>query len=231
MTTDVAAHLPAGMNRSVLESVVSELDWATGVDESELTVSFAAGVVTVIGAVAEEPDHDRVLAAVLRAPGTFTIDDQVLVGVVPSTIHCDDPANSLIATRVEAALGATSIPRRSLRAEVRDHGVILSGAVSWGYEREAARHAVESVMGVRSVENGLGLVRRPSADNTMSLIRRELGAHSHLSTGAIQIGIREGEVTLSGVVETEQDSRRAEHAAWTSPHVTDVFNSLTVSGR
>lgn len=207
----------------IVAKVFNELDWATDVDAHRIAIHFREGVVTLTGVVANELSRIAARDAAFRVPEVRTIDDQVAVGASAS-----DPANTEISLRVERALAASGIARGQLRAEVRDHIVTISGRVDWGYERDAACRCVEDLLGVRYVVNRLHLVKRPSPDVTMGLIRAELARNALVDADIIHVSILDSDITLTGLVQSAIESQEAEHAAWSSPHVSSVHNLLTV---
>jgi osmotically-inducible protein OsmY len=204
--------------------VFDELDWAQDVDARAIVIHCRDGVVTLTGTIGDDTGRRAARDAAFRVSGVRTLDDQLSLDAGANS----DPANTEIALRVERALATSGIPRALLRTDVHDHIVTLTGQVDWGYEREELRRCVEMLLGVRYVINRLTVVRRPSPDVTMGLIREELAHNPLVDADVVHVSILDSEVTLSGIVQSDTERREAEHAAWTSPHVARVHNLLEV---
>ncbi|TLP81890.1 BON domain-containing protein [Maribacter sp. ACAM166] len=49
----------------------------------------------------------------------------------------------------------TAVPKEDITIKVEDGWIYLSGDVSWEYQRKAAKHVVENLLGVKGVINSL----------------------------------------------------------------------------
>ena len=80
---------------------------------------------------------DELQVRVLRTPGTNDTD---------------------IAQTAGRLLGwAVDVPSETVKAEVHDHVITLSGHVTWDYQRDAAARAVMYIRGVTGVANTITL--------------------------------------------------------------------------
>jgi osmotically-inducible protein OsmY len=80
---------------------------------------------------------------------------------------------------------------------------------------------------VNAIVDRLVLVRRPSADVTMGLIHWALASEPRADAVVIHVSILENDITLTGVVQTDEQRRLAERAAWAVPHVVRVYDYLS----
>jgi osmotically-inducible protein OsmY len=213
-----------GEGADIIREVFDELDWAQNVDAHSIGVHYRDGVVTLTGVVSNETARAAARDAVFRCRAVHTLDDQLSVsGVAPP-----DPANTEIAIRVDRALECSGVPLHALHAEVRDHVVTVSGRVEWTYERNAIRRCLEDLAVARFVLDRVELVRRPSQDVTVGLVRAALDKYPDTDGDVVHVGMLESGVTLTGIVQSTEQREGVEQAAWSAPHVTSVINQLVV---
>lgn len=207
------------------ETVVDELQWTPAVNPADIGVSVHDGVVTLSGEVDTYTERLAAKEATLRVRGVSVVADEIVVRSVTSAEDTD----AEIASVVQKVLGwSASVPKDKVKAEVRDQVVWLTGTVDWDFQRQATLRAVESVAGVRRVENGLTLTRRASASDTQKLIKKALVRNALVDADAITVTTQGAEVTLTGKVCSWAEKTQAGHAAWSSPHVEKVINRIEV---
>lgn len=207
------------------ETVVDELQWTPAVNPADIGVSVHDGVVTLSGEVDTYTERLAAKKATLRVRGVSVVADEIVVRSVTSAEDTD----AEIASVVQKVLGwSASVPKDKVKAEVRDQVVWLTGTVDWDFQRQATLRAVESVAGVRRVENGLTLTRRASASDTQKLIKKALVRNALVDADAITVTTQGAEVTLTGKVCSWAEKTQAGHAAWSSPHVEKVINRIEV---
>lgn len=209
----------------VKADVERELKWTPDVDDAGIGVAVEDGSVTISGEVDTYPERVAAKRAVLRVRGVRAIVNDVIVRTPP-----DWPATeSEIAREVQRALrGAATVPA-SVQAEVTAHTVVLTGEVDWQFQRAAARRAVEHLRGVTSVSNLVRLRPRPSAQDAEQRIRDAIARNASLDADSIHVRMIGTTAVLTGTVRSWAERTQAGHAAWSSPHVTDVDNRIDVS--
>jgi osmotically-inducible protein OsmY len=110
---------------------------------------------------------------------------------------------------------------------VRDAVVALMGYVSSDTERDATEKATKRVFGVRAVANNL-LVKLPNTRTDTEIGRgvvRELDNRIGASSDSITATVKNGWVTLEGLVDSQQQKSMAESA------VNDVQGVVSVTNR
>ena len=110
--------------------------------------------------------------------------------------------------------------------------VILRGTVGSVVQREEAVRTTRHVTGVKSVTDSLrlGLLdasRRADAD-TEAAVLDALNADTAAGASGVDVDVRDGAVTLSGLVERVSQRNRAERDALAVPGVASVHNRLRV---
>ena len=116
-----------------------------------------------------------------------------------------------------------------------DSTVVLSGQVVWANLKDDAGHAVENVDGVKKVINNIEILPISPFDNTIR--RREFFAiyggigferYAIQAVPPIHIIVKNGDVTLVGVVADQYDKNVAGIEANSVPQVFHVTNALRV---
>jgi len=221
----MTAAKPAAGDHAIREAVEDELTWAPEVNSAGVGVSVVGGVVTLSGELEGNAQRIAAVHAAGRVRGVNTVVDNLVVHPSKSRKVTDED----IATAVhDALLWNSSIPV-TVKADVRNHVVVLTGEVQWNFERASAKHAVESVKGVTFVDSRITLARRPSAPDAEERILKALVRNAAVDASRVSVLVQGTLVTLTGVVSSWAEKEQAELAAWSSPHVTDVDNQLVVS--
>lgn len=117
-----------------------------------------------------------------------------------------------------------------------DNTVVLSGQVVWATLKDDAKHAVEHVAGVKDIENDIEILPLSPDDYTIrrrefSNIYNQVGFERYAiqAVPPIHIIVKNGNVTLEGVVDDQFDKNLAESAANNVPDVFHVTNNLQVN--
>lgn len=217
----------ATLNRSdheIQKAVQDELDWTPDVNAARIGVAVDKGSVTLSGEVDSYMERIAATRAALRVHGVSAIADELVVNPPVLGITTD----TSIAKAIETALEWSVTVPDGVKARVHDHHVTLTGTVDWEYQRVAARRLAEGVKGVRDVTDLIALTPRASASETSRNIHAALVRNAGIDAGDIHVTTSGTTVTLSGVVKSIAERRRAASAAWASPHVTSVVNDLMV---
>lgn len=214
----------ASRDREIRDSVQNELEWMPQVEASRIGVSVEDGAVTLSGEVDDFAQRVAAKRAALRVRGVRAVIDHLTV--YPKRGW--PVSEREIAGEVERALKAAVNVPDTIKAEIQDHTVVLTGEAEWDYQRRAAKRAVRELRGVYAVSDMIALAPRPTAPDTVDRIRSALARNALVDAGRIDVSVAGNSVVLSGSVTSWAERREAERAAWGSPHVTHVDNRVTV---
>lgn len=206
--------------------VSDELEWTPDVDAARIGVSVSEGSVTLSGEVETYAERVAAKRAARRVKGVRAIVDNLTVHPTSkwSVTETD------IGKEVEHAPSAAANVPETVQAEVDGHNVTLTGEVEWDFQRKAAKRAVQYLRGVSTVNSMITLRSRPSAEDTQERIRNAFTRNAQLDAQGIHVEVDGNRVILRGTVKTWAERRQAANTAWSSPHVSDVDNRISVRG-
>jgi osmotically-inducible protein OsmY len=223
----------AGNGMEDLDSLIerevrAEITSNRSIGASSLNVVVTAGVVKLSGIVRSPAESLAAKQAAFGVPGVIDVindlDAQLLGGAVRNDAD--------IAQAVRHALvWNTLVPDEVISSNVTDGTVRLHGTVDDASERDEAERSVCHLPGVRRVYNLIAV--RPSEDTARSVaqaIEAALDRDAGAEAQRIKVDVREGRVTLSGVVRCAAERDAAVSAAEHSPGVRAVTNHLRVIG-
>ena len=140
--------------------------------------------------------------------------------------------NALEQNIMDALAGNPRVHPDEISVQAFDGDVTLRGTVGSVVQREEAVRTTRHVTGVNSVTDRLrlGLLdasRRADADSEAAVFDA-LDADTAVPASGIDVAVRDGAVTLSGLVDLASQRDRAERDALAVPGVASVHNRLRV---
>jgi osmotically-inducible protein OsmY len=213
-------------DKTMRESVVSELDWDAQIDAERIAVSAQDGTIVLSGHVPSYADKWAAIKAAERVYGVRTVADEIEVKLSGSSRRDDaDIAEDI--TRVLHS--STAIPK-TVKAEVKNGFVTLLGEVEWNYQRTEAARTLRYLWGVQGLNNLISVkpvAAKPAdvADRVGAAIERM----AHLDARSIWVTSNNGTVHLHGHVHSFAEKHTAGFVAASAPGVTKVENDVVVA--
>jgi len=207
-------------------NVTDELTYDPSIDTAHVSVAVTDGMVTLSGHVGSLPERHGATRAAMRVLGVRGVTDDMVVRGPDASSSTDadigDAANQMLTWAVD-------VPADTVKADVHDHIVTLSGTVNWQYQRQAAARAVMNMRGVTGVANNIFLTATAPAQGFEAEIQAAMLRNAQLDSRAITTEVAGAEVTLRGTVHSWAELRQAEYIAWSAPGVTSVKNGLAIA--
>ncbi|HEX5414055.1 MAG TPA: BON domain-containing protein [Chloroflexota bacterium] len=131
---------------------------------------------------------------------------------------------------VEALTRDVRVDASQVDVQVENGVVTLRGSVTTPLERSVASEIVRRVKGVRELRNELRVDNNASRSDAEieAEVRAAFGRYASLDAQRILVRVRDGVVTLTGVVGNYAERANAEAAAWQSTGVAEVVNNLAI---
>jgi osmotically-inducible protein OsmY len=207
------------------QDVTEEIRWEPTVTSTDIDVTAENGVVTLSGTVPYFAEKWAAERAAQRVEGVKAIAEEIEVNLFGE--HKRNDAD--VAKAVVSALRWHVWVPKEIQATVEDGWVTLTGTTHWGFQRTSAESAIRFLSGVKGVTNSITL--KPSVEPTAvkDSIEKALKRNAEVDAENVKVAADGGSVTLSGSVRSWDERTEIESAAWGTPGVTGVENTLTVS--
>jgi osmotically-inducible protein OsmY len=204
--------------------VLDELTWDSRVAETEVGVEVDKGVVTLTGTVTSWAKRLAAEEAARRVIGVLDVANDIEVKL-PGTLARTDTE---IAQAVRHALQwDVFVPDEKITSTVSDGWVTLNGAVETGSQRSDAGRAVRNLTGVKGVVNQITVTSlKPVTADVRKAIEQVLERRAAREARRIHVDVRDGVVSLSGVVHSWAERKSVVAAARFTPGVRDVQDHL-----
>ncbi|SNR59243.1 BON domain-containing protein [Lutibacter flavus] len=210
----------------IKEDVLDELMWQPNIDETQIGVIVEKGVVTLTGIVDTYSKKVAAEKAVKNVIGVKAVADDIEVKYGTAYKKTDKEIAKAV---VNAFEWNSSVPKDKVKIEVRDGWVYLTGELQWFYQKEAARKAVENLLGVRKVINNITLEQAIKPTDIKEKIAKAFKRLADLDANQIKVEVDGHKVKLKGKVHSYAEKEEARKTAFFAPGVYDVENELEVA--
>lgn len=212
--------------RSDLQREVrEELQWEPSLDASRIGVAVEDGVVVLSGQVRSLWERGIAEQAAKRLRGVRSVANELQVDLLADAAR-DDVA---LAKAAEHALAwHVMVPDKNLKLAVSKGWVTVDGEVPFAYQRRAAQHALEQLVGVRGVTNKITVRPAVAPDDLRRRLNTALHRYAGNELAQIETRTEGSRVTLRGKVRSWIERDLVQDAAWSAPGVTEVDNLIAV---
>jgi osmotically-inducible protein OsmY len=207
-------------------NVLAELRWEPGIDSSRIGVAIEKGVVELTGQVRTFAQKRAAEAAVKRVRGVDAVANELEVELLST--HQRGDVDIAKAAR-DVLMWHVNVPHERIQVTVDKGWVTLEGNVSAAYERFAAESAVESLTGVKGVNNKITVAPQANAKDVRRQLTTALHRYAQVEADAVQVAADGSRVVLTGKVHSWAERDLVQHAAWKVPGVAHVDNRILVS--
>jgi len=227
-------------NAPLVSAILAALDQDPDIKlhQTPIRVTFA-GTLRLEGEVQDIVAKRKALRIATRVAGTESIDDRVRVRPGTERSDADVLRSALDALGQEGAFHNLIVRARSavpadhsdyIEVEVHDGVVCLAGEVGSLSHRRLAEVIAWWVPGSRDVDNRLHVhpPERETDDEITDVVRLVLDKDPSLDAAQIRATTRDREITLDGVVHSEELKHIATEDCWYIPGVHAVHNRIQV---
>lgn len=209
----------------IKQDVLDELAWQPSIDETQIGVIVKDGIVTLTGTVDTYAKKIAAEKAVKGVYGVKAVAEDIEVRYSSSKGKTD---TDIAKAAVDALKWNSSVPADSIKMKVEDAWIYLTGEVKWSYQKNAAKRAVENLLGVKGVINNISLKQTVKPFEIKNRITKAFERSAELEAKNIKVEVDGHTVKLSGTVHSLAEKEEARKAAFFAPGVTKVENNLRV---
>jgi len=204
--------------------VLEELKWDSRVDETEVGVQVAGGVVTLTGTVTSWAKRSAAQEAARRVIGVLDVANDIKVKVPGGLARTDTEIAQAVRRTLEWDV---FVPDKEITSTVTDGWVTLEGTVERWSERDDADRAVRNLTGVQSVVNKITVKpAKAVTEDVRTAIEQTLERRAEREARHIGVDVRNGTVTLTGPVHSWAERKSVVAAARFTPGVRAVEDHL-----
>lgn len=207
------------------DDVLCEIDWRPNLDSSHIGVTAKDGIVTLTGRVTYLAAQISAVSAAESVYGVRAVANDIEVEILD--IHKRNDSD--IAKAVAYVLKwNVEIPIDKISAVVKHGWVTLKGEADWQFQKNAAQHCVDRLMGVTGVTNEVLIKSSSKWVDVKNKIEEAFKRNADLQNHRVSISTNHDTVTLTGSVTSSAERNQALRATWASPGVKSVINHITI---
>jgi osmotically-inducible protein OsmY len=213
----------------IQKDVMEELKWESAINAikpAEIGVAVHSQVVTLTGKVDNYAVKMAAEKAALRVEGVKALANEIEVNISGINGRTD---SELAEAALNALTWSTLVPEEKVKLLIEDGWLRLEGEVEWPFEKSAAEHAIENLMGVKGIDN-LIVVKPvvPMPEDIRDKIKAAFKRHHFINGHNIQVDVKGKTAVLEGHVSSLAEKSAAENAAWSAPGISKVESKLEV---
>lgn len=209
----------------IKQAILDELVFLPDIDETQIGVIVEDGVVTLTGFVDTFSKKVAAEKAVKKVAGVMAVAEDIVVKYGDDYKKTD---KEIAKAAVNALEWDASVPKEKVMIKVDNGYIFLSGNLPWAYQRNAAKRAVQNLLGVKGVVNNIMITPTVEPTNISKEIQKALDRSADLKAKSIRVQVDGSTVQLKGRVHTHQEKKLAERAAYNAKGVTKVQNDIVV---
>jgi osmotically-inducible protein OsmY len=210
----------------IQQDVLHELEWDTRVLETEVGVAVERGVVTLSGAVGSWAKREAAQQAAHRVAGVLDVANDIEVHLPGTGPRSDADIARAVRDSLEWDV---FVPDSRIRSTVSKGQVTLEGEVDFGKQRSDAERAIRNLLGVSRVINRIEVTppKVPAAELRLA-IEAALHRQAQREARRVQLELKDGLVTVTGVVHSHSEREAVVGAVKGTPGVTRVDSHLRI---
>lgn len=209
----------------IQKDVMQELNWEPQLNATEIGIAVKNGIVTLSGTVNTYAKKRAAESAAKRVVGVRGVAEDIEVKLVSFGKKNDTELAEAITNALRLNV---SVPDDKIKVTVDDGWVTLDGDVEWHYQREATKHAVQDLTGVRGVTNRITVKPLIAAKDVKKKISEAFHRSATVDSEKVNVLVEGTKVILTGTVRSFEEEREAVSAAWSAPGVSLVENKILV---
>ena len=209
------------------QDVRDEIRWDARVTPTDIGVSVKDGVVTLNGKAPHYMEKTAAEEAAQRVCGVRAVANEIQVKFFDDSFKGSD--EEIAEAAINALKWSYGVPD-GIKVSVAQGCITLKGKAEWAYQKEAARSAVKSLMGVNDVINEVVIKSVIEPSDIKTRIEAAFKRSAESEGKGISVEVNGDRVTLTGSVHSIAEKDDARWAAFCAPGISKVDNNLRVNG-
>lgn len=205
--------------------VLFQLGWDSRIKQTDVGVTVKKGIVTLTGTVDNYAKKLAAQQAAHRVQGVLDVANEVEVQIPGGSGRSDEE----IAKAVRHTLDwNVLVPADRIHTTVTNGWIVLTGEVEYYRERTDAERAISHLPGVRGVTNQIRVSMPVEPERVKFLIEDVLERRADREADRIRVKVVDGEVTLTGAVNSWEEKKAILGAIGHTPGVSTVHDHLFI---
>lgn len=211
-------------NEELQKDVQDAIKYEPSLHAAEIGVTAKDGIITLSGIVDAYLKKTEAENATKNVAGVKAVVENITIKYNNFSKNDNDVAVEVLQALKDSLL----LPNDVVKVKVENGWVSLDGELSWNYQREAAKKAVNYLMGVKGITNNIKIKSEVNDSIEKKEIENALERHWSINANDIAVKVSGTNVTLSGNVTSLYQKEEAEHVVWNTRGVSSVDNQLEV---
>ena len=212
-------------NEDLQKEVQDAIKWEPLLNAAEIGVTVSDGIVTLTGIVDSYSKKVEAEEATKKVKGVKAVVEKIDVQLGTSFLKTDSEIAHEI---INSFRWNWEVPNDKVNVKVENGWVSLGGEVFWNYQREAAKKAASTLIGVKGVSSNITIKSETLDLIEKTEIERALARNWAIDEKEIMVKVVGNRVTLNGTASSWYQKDEAGKIAWNAPGVSYVDNELIV---
>jgi osmotically-inducible protein OsmY len=212
----------------IKKDVVNQLAWDSRVDASNISVKVEDNEVSLSGTVPFFSEKDNAENIAWAVDGVYSIDNELNVKFPPTF---KTPQDDQIEDTVEQFLKwNTTVDESSVSIDVDDGEVTLEGSVPTFWEKLEAEREAQIVRGVKDVKSKIVVAPTEKVGDEIlgERVMDRVEQNTLVDVDKVDVKVKDGKVTLSGVVPSWYIWDSVYDAAKNTIGITEIEDKLKI---
>jgi len=209
----------------IKQDVLDEMEWQPNIDETQIGVIVENGIVTLTGTVNSYEKKMEAEKAAKNVKGVKAVAEDIEVKYGTASKKSDTEIAKAVA---DALKWNVSVPEDKVNVKVENGWVYLTGEVMWAFQKDAAKKAVQNLLGVKYVTNNITLKQAVKPVDIKNRIAKAFERSADIDAKNVTVAVDGHTVKLRGKVHSLTEKDEARKAAYYAPGVYKVENELEV---
>ncbi|MGK7395227.1 MAG: BON domain-containing protein [Candidatus Cyclobacteriaceae bacterium M3_2C_046] len=212
----------------IKQDIVDQLVWDNRLEDVQIDVDYNGTTARLSGKVHSYNVRQAAEADALQIEGVLSVDNQL---AVDASHQIDAPTDQEIQNHVKDSIYWNNrIDYSKIDVVVEDKVATLAGSVDAFWKKNLAADLAYGVNGIRNVNNKLSIV--PTRERKDELIAKDvmaaLSRNNQVDESRVTVNVNDGQITLSGAVNTWSENNAAYESALYAKGVRDIKNDILV---